>query len=223
MIMQTRGWPDGDDILSTILIRNGVKAAAARFLRSHKPVFKKHISGCVGFVSTVGETILYGQQYRERIGIPTPVAIPAIVQNKTAPKKVVVEKPVARLGLVTVRFDGGTHKRGKYCPHGSWKIDDHPIQRIEFNQDFTSDECELHTALCAVKQAAKIVIPESTDLAIFGDSVNAITRCEVRLKRTDKRSEYQDTAHELYELCHTFRSVFAQWKPRSQSVRLFGH
>lgn len=131
-------------------------------------------------------------------------------------------KPSAPPGAIVVRFDGGTHKHGKYCPHGSWKIDDHPIQRIESKRDLSSDECEIHTALCAVKQASRIVVPESTDLVVYGDSVNAITRCGTRLKRT-KRSEYRDAAEELYNLCHIFRSLFAEWKPRSQSVRLFGH
>lgn len=133
-----------------------------------------------------------------------------------------------------IEFDGGTScnipRLGFGNGYGSYKINDEPVHRCNFNQPMSANAAEINTLAYAVKAIRDRGIDTSqTSLVIIGDSmitigwVNYIARKEKRKFSKKATEPFKDAVAKLYEVLPGFAQISAKWQPRIKSVATFGH
>lgn len=133
-----------------------------------------------------------------------------------------------------IEFDGGTScnipRLGFGNGYGSYKINDEPIHRCNFNQPMSANAAEIRTLGYAVKAIVdRGIDPSKAILVLFGDSqiaLNWARKCffnqpaKVSKKATP---EFIDAICELRLYLTKFLAVHTHWQPRLKSVATFGH
>lgn len=134
---------------------------------------------------------------------------------------------------IKIIFDGGTScnipAKGYGNGYGSYKRDDEPVYRCEFRTPMSANAAEVMTALHAIR-AFNLETSDwkaETDLHFQGDSQIAlkwIRNYRSKAKPSQKSSqEFRNVIALIHFELKAFRSVKADWWPRSNSLRIFGH
>lgn len=133
---------------------------------------------------------------------------------------------------IRIEFDGGTScnipRLGFGNGYGSYKINDEPVYRCNFNQPMSCNAAEIRTLAHGIK-AVRDRGWTITELDIIGDSQIAL-KWAAKLLRRQPYKVSQKTTPEFREAIERLRmavegveSFAVTWQPRSNSVATFGH
>lgn len=135
---------------------------------------------------------------------------------------------------IRIEFDGGTScnipRLGFGNGYGSYKINDEPIHRCNFNRPMSNNAAEIETlayAIGAIKDRGHDI--KFVSLSIFGDSQIALRwakkcLCSDALKLPKKTTPgFREAICKLRENITGFPIIFTYWQPRLKSVATFGH
>ena len=132
-------------------------------------------------------------------------------------------------------FDGGTTcnvpSKGFGEGYGSFKVGDHPIQRVKFGVGHSANSAEIRTLIEALKYAKQYFdkITLANGVIVYGDSKIALRWLKspgFLLPTAFKGKEPTQNFIEAVKLLKEARkglSTQTQWHHRSESVKLFGH
>lgn len=140
---------------------------------------------------------------------------------------------------VVIEFDGGTPcnipSKGYGNGYGSFRINNGPPQRVNFERPMSNNAAELWTLRYAISQIEGwmgVGDPFSKRLIIRGDSQVALKWADVAAgnqvkgKQTptpNSSGEMIDAIESLKSSLPHFRSVKTEWQPREKSVSSLGH
>lgn len=123
-----------------------------------------------------------------------------------------------------VIFDGGTKLSNPGMGYGSYQVSvdnvPKPVQSIEINRIITSNEAEWITLVEALLSLDG-VIPNSANILVKGDSQLVIYQLIGKFQITSQH--FRDYRQTSISILSRFTSWRAEWHPRSESVKIFGH
>lgn len=135
-----------------------------------------------------------------------------------------------------IEFDGGTScnvpRLGFGNGYGSYKINDEPVHRCNFNRPMSANAAEIETLAYAVKAIADRAPIDPTNqrvaLHVVGDSRIALNWAKKAflgdLKMSKKVTpEFREAIFKLDDALRPFMEVATTWQPRLKSVATFGH
>lgn len=135
-----------------------------------------------------------------------------------------------------IEFDGGTScnvpRLGFGNGYGSYRIDDEPIHRCQFNRPMSANAAEVYTLVYAINAIrGRNIEVEQIRLSIYGDSQIALKWAEcfgpssIRPRKLSKKStgEFRNSLGALQLALRGFVNVHTQWRGRRFSVAMFGH
>lgn len=132
--------------------------------------------------------------------------------------------------VARIEFDGGTTcnipSRGYGNGYGSYKRDDEPVFRCNFNRPMSANAAEIFTLVYAIRAAKQngasaLLIVGDSQIALKWADVAAGNRAATKIKKTSP--EFQEAVTNLTECMAGMVSVETQWQPRLKSVATFGH
>lgn len=185
----------------------------------------------------------YTRQTVEGWGIQWPPKRGWLKELKKKAGDKLTEPPVANCKLpeskqtILIEFDGGSTcnvpSRGYGIGYGSYRIDEGEIQTWNEGRNMSANAGEIFTLAAAVNTVAALHISyaaslNQVNLQIRGDSKIALKwarQAKVRNPHipTSGSPEFREAIGELWKALKPFRSVRADWWPRENSVRIFGH
>lgn len=126
--------------------------------------------------------------------------------------------------IVTVVFDGGTKLSNPGMGYGSYQVSvdgtPNPVQSIEINRVITSNEAEWVTLVEALLSLDG-TIPNRARIVVKGDSQLVINQLIGKFQITS--AHFRDYCQTSLSILRRFSSWHAEWHPRSESVKIFGH
>jgi ribonuclease HI len=142
------------------------------------------------------------------------------------PNKEAQKKNVAR-----IEFDGGTSSNipslGYGDGYGSFRINNEPVRRLQFNRPMSANAAEIFTMAAAVKVAVE---NGATALVLVGDSQVALCWAnriagngKPRKHNGNMSCSMRDGIAELRRRMAGVMDVKTQWQPRERSFAAFGH
>lgn len=131
---------------------------------------------------------------------------------------------------IRIEFDGGTScnvpRLGFGNGYGSYKINDEPVHRCNFNLPMSANAAELRTLWYAVKALIdRGIDAKHSNLFIVGDSQIALGWAGNPKRKMSKKAtpEFRESIALLQEVVSHFGRVYTEWQPRERSVKTFGH
>lgn len=134
---------------------------------------------------------------------------------------------------IKIIFDGGTPcnvpAKGYGDGYGSYQIDGGKVVSVVFQRPMSANAAEIWTAAFAVQSLLAPdagIDPSTTALHFWGDSRTALKWCRIKgglSSTTHGSEEFRNAITALRDTLPKFHSVKADWWPRENSVKIFGH
>lgn len=144
------------------------------------------------------------------------------------PGNVYAINPVAITAPIVIEFDGGTSSnipaKGYGKGYGSYRIDAHPIQRVEFGMGHSCNSAEIRTLVAALHDLATKCDPATTKVLVRGDSQIALRWVnKTGLPKSTGSKNFLEAVANLHAITEKFQRVATEWRTRKVSVAIFGH
>lgn len=136
---------------------------------------------------------------------------------------------------IRIEFDGGTScnipRLGFGNGYGSYKINDEPIHRCNFNRPMSANAAEIFTLVYAINalRDRDLINISKVRLSIYGDSMIALNWAKRLFAGHSKPPKgkitgpFIEAVTALKYAVRGFENVHTQWRSRTFSVATFGH
>lgn len=133
---------------------------------------------------------------------------------------------------VQVHFDGGTPcnipRLGYGIGYGSYRLDEGPVVRVNHGRPMSANAAEIFTLVSAIQQVVA-THGRGVRVLVVGDSQIALKWARGKTPKGKPCKQAKGGSEEFRNAIQSLRDVLkgfeveTQWRPRANSVRVFGH